>query len=321
MDTQKTLTRTQKRNIFFGVMITIPIIIFIIFYGVINANTILLAFKKYEVADSGFGYKTSFAGFANFKVVIEMLSYNDNWMMLKNSFVLWFFKLTIGLSVSIIFSYYVYKKSAGSRFFRVILFLPNIISNLIMVHLFRYFVDVGIPEIFNLRLGLIENPNTTLVTILFFNLWLGFAGQTLLITSAMSSISESIEEAAQVDGVNSVNELFYITLPMIMPTLTTFIVLSIAELFVDQMSLVTFYDQFGTPSHIRTVGYYLFQQVYQSEIIPNTPWEADPIRGKLSYSQLSAFGVMISLFVIPVSFGVRKILNHIDPNNQEAKNA
>jgi ABC-type sugar transport system permease subunit len=275
-----------------------------------------MAFKNYAPAeDSDFGYKVTFAGFENFKIVIEMLCYKDNWMMLRNSFVLWFFKLVIGLPVSIIFSYYVYKKAVGSRFFRVILFLPNIISNLIMVYLFRYFANNAIVSLFNLKLGLIDNPNTTFATILFFNLWLGFAGQTLLITSSMSSISQSIEEAAQVDGVNSVNELFYITLPMIMPTLTTFIVLSIAELFVDQMSLVTFYDKFGVPSHIRTVGYFLFQQVYESEIIPNTPWETDQIRGKLSYSQLSAFGVMISLFVIPVSFGVRRILNHIDPNN------
>ena len=160
-----------------------------------------------------------------------------------------------------------------------------------------------------------DNPNTTFATIVFFNLWLGFAGQTLLITSAMSSISDSIAEAAQVDGVNSVNELFYITLPMIMPTLTTFIVLSIAELFVDQMSLVTFYDKFGVPAHIKTVGYFLFQQVYESDLIPTTSWETNPVYGKLSYSQLSAFGVMISAFVIPVSFGVRKLLNHIDPNN------
>jgi putative aldouronate transport system permease protein len=316
MNTQKTLTRTQKRNIFFGSMVTVPILIFIIFYGVINANTIIMAFKNYAPAeDSDFGYKVTFAGFENFKIVIEMLCYKDNWMMLRNSFVLWFFKLVIGLPVSIIFSYYVYKKAVGSRFFRVILFLPNIISNLIMVYLFRYFANNAIVSLFNLKLGLIDNPNTTFATILFFNLWLGFAGQTLLITSAMSSINGSIEEATQVDGVNTISELFYITLPMILPTLTTFIVLSIAELFVDQMSLVTFYDQFSVLPHIKTVGYYLFQQAYVSEVIPNTSWVDNHTHGKLSYAQLSAFGVMISAFVIPVSFGVRKLLNHIDPNN------
>ena len=297
-------------------MITVPIIIFIIFYGVINVNTIILAFKKYEPLEgSDFGYKVSFAGFHNFKVVIQMLAYGQNWMMIRNSLVLWLFKLLIGLPVSIIFSYYVYKKAVGSRFFRVILFLPNIISNLIMVYLFRYLVNNALVSVFNLKFGLLDNPDTTFATILFFNLWLGFAGQTLLITSAMSSISQSIEEAAQVDGVNAVSELFYVTLPMIMPTLTTFVVLSIAELFVDQMSLVTFYDKFSVLPHIKTVGYFLFQQAYESELIPTTSWETNPLHGKLSYPQLSAFGVMISAIIIPISFGVRKILTHVDPNN------
>ena len=242
-----------------------------------------------------------------------MLFWGENWYMLKNSVVLWFFKLTIGLSVSIIFSYYVYKKMLGARFFRVILFLPNVISNLIMVYLFRYLVNKLIKAP-NSNFGILEDANTAFAPILFFNLWLGFAGQTLLITSAMSSINESIEEAAQVDGVNSISELFYITLPMIMPTLTTFIVLSIAELFVDQMSLLTFYDQFGVDGKLQTIGFYLYQEVYKSKLVPDTQWSPSTPNGRLSYSELSAFGVMISAIVIPVSFGVRKLLNLLDPN-------
>ena len=315
MKFQRTLTRNQKRNLFFGVMIVVPILLFMIFYGFINLNTILLAFKKYEPAQgSSIGYETSFAGLENFAVVMKMLAYGENWKMVTNSLILWVFKLFIGLSVSVIFSYYVYKRVAGSGFFRVVLFLPNIISNLIMVYLFRYFVNVGIKDIFNLKFGLLDNPNTTLGTIIFFNLWLGFASQTLMITSAMSSIDESVVESAQLDGVNAVGELIYITLPMIYHTLTTFIIIGLAEIFVDQMSLTTFYDKFGVLPGMRTVGYFLFQQAYESEVIPTTSWLSDHVNGKLSYSQLAAFGVMVSAVIIPTSFGVRKLLNAISPN-------
>ena len=314
MEATKTLTRTQKRNIFFGLMISIPILMFILFYVFINANTILMAFKHYEKIEGEYGYKVTFAGFKNFKTVLQMLFWGENWYMIKNSVVLWFFKLTIGLSVSIIFSYYIYKKMLGSRFFRVILFLPNVISNLIMVYLFKYLVNTLIKAPGS-KFGILEDANTAFAPILFFNLWLGFAGQTLLITSAMSSINESVEEAAQVDGVNSISELFYITLPMIMPTLTTFIVLSIAELFVDQMSLLTFYgDAFNVNGKLQTIGFYLYKEVYLSQMVPDTGWSPSNPDGKLSYSELSAFGVMISAIVIPVSFGVRKLLNRLDPN-------
>ena len=298
-------------------MIVIPIILFVLFYGVISVNAIVMAFKKYEPLTNGeVGYKTSFAGFENFSVVFKMLSYGENWKMITNSLILWGFKLLIGLPVSILFSYYVYKHVFGSRFFRVILFLPNIISNLIMVYLFRYFADNAIVSVFGLEFGLITNPETSFATIIFFNLWLGFAGQTLIFTSAMSAIDESISESAQIDGVTSIKELIYITVPMIYGTFVTFVLVGIAELFVDQMSLITFYDKFGVPPGMRTVGYYLFQQAYDSEIIPSTAWTSNPDNGKLSYSQLSAFGVMISFIIIPISFGVKKLLESFSPSEK-----
>ncbi len=314
MESKKILTRKTKRNLFFGLMVTVPIIMFIIFYGIVNFNTILLAFKKYEpLENGGIGYDVSFAGLANFKMVFTMLSYGRNSMMITNSLILWAFKLCVGLSVSIIFSYYVYKKAFGSKFFRIVLFLPNIVSNLIMVYLFRYFVDNALVTVFHLEVGLLSNPDTKFATILFFNLWLGFAGQTLMLTSSMSSIDESVVEASAIDGVNAISELFYVTIPMIYPTVTTFIIIGIAEIFVDQMSLLTFFDKFGVDESTRTVGYYLFQQAYETEYIPATHFLTNKQTGKLSYSELSAFGVMISCIIIPISFGARKLLNSVGP--------
>ena len=137
-----------------------------------------------------------------------------------------------------------------------------------------------------------------------------------MFTSAMSSIDESIVEAAQVDGITPVKELVYITIPMIFYTFTTFVILSIAEIFVDQMSLMTFYDKFSILPYLKTVGYYLFQQAYESEIIPTTHWLTNPDRGKLSYSELAAFGVMISAVIIPISFGTRKLLDAVGPTEK-----
>ena len=137
-----------------------------------------------------------------------------------------------------------------------------------------------------------------------------------MFTSAMSSIDESIVEAAQVDGITPVKELIYITIPMIFYTFTTFVILSIAEIFVDQMSLMTFYDKFSILPYLKTVGYYLFQQAYESEIIPTTHWLNNPDRGKLSYSELAAFGVMISAVIIPISFGTRKLLDAVGPTEK-----
>lgn len=310
--TRKVMSRDAKRNIFFGCMIAVPILLFVIFYCIVNIDSFSMAFKSYEM-DIDEGYTASFAGFENFKVIFKVLAYGENWRMITNSLILWLAKLCIGLPVSVIFSFYVYKKRFGSGFFRIILFLPNVISNLIMVYLFRFFADDAIKMLFGLELGLLQNSSTEFVTILFFNLWLGFAGQTLMITSAMSGINESVVESAQIDGVTPLRELWSITLPMIFSTFSSFIIIGLTDLFVDQMSLVTFYDKMPSLVKIRTVGYYLYEQTYKSNVVPDTPWLRDPVNGVLSYSELSAFGLMITCIVVPVSLGVRKLLDKFGP--------
>lgn len=322
---KKPMTRTQKRNLFFGLMIIVPVLIFTVFYVIVNFNTVILAFKKYEyVTDGVVGYRITFARFDNFKRILfsedSLLLYQtksgeyQNLLMIRNSLILWGCKLLIGLPLSFVFSYYVYKKRWASGFFRIILFLPNVISNIIMVTMFRFFMDYAIPEIFGLQTGFFlagKEPAIALPTIIFFNLWLSFAEQTLLFTSAMSGINESVVESAQLDGVTSVQEMWYITLPMIYSTFTTFVIVGIAMIFTDQMSLLTIYDQFQTPPELRTVGFYLFWQSYESTYV--STWNPVDNSGKLSYSELSAFGLLISAVVVPVSIGIKKLLEKLGP--------
>lgn len=311
---KKPMTRTQKRNLFFGLMVAVPVLLFIIFYVVVNFNSITLAFKKYEELSDTVGYKVTFAGLDNFKIIFQMLADGDNWRMLTNSLLLWVCRMFIGIPFAILFSYYVYKKRTASGFFRVILFLPNVVSNIIMVSMFSFLVDKILPTIFGWELGLITNDNTAFYTIMFYHIWLGFASHTLLFTSAMSGINESVVESAQLDGASSMQELWYITLPMIFPTITTFIIVGLAEMFTDQMSLVVFYENFSTPIKFRTIGYYLFWQSYESPGLAGKGWVPGNFYAKLTYPQLSAFGLMISAFVIPVSMGVKKLLEKLGPS-------
>lgn len=315
---KKSLTRTQRRTLFFAGMVAVPILLFIVFYCIVNIDSIFLAFKTYTLDTEKVEYVEKFVWFDNFKFVLEMLSYGDNSKMVTNSLLLWVLKLFIGLPVSIIFSYYIYKKYIGSGFFRVILFLPNVISNLVMVYLFRLFANNGIVELFGLEtgMGLLDNPKTELWTIFFFNLWLGFAGQTLMFTSSMAGINESIVESVQLDGANALGEMWYITIPMIYPTFTTFVILGIAEIFTDQMSMMSFRDGLElAESRLQTVGYYMYWQSLNSDLTASKGvWSAANLKGYLSYTQLSAFGVLISVIVIPVSLAVRKLLDKVGPS-------
>ena len=95
------------------------------FYILVNLNSVLLAFKKYQYDDGGL---YEFVGWENFSNVFKNLTQLDYILInLKNSLLLYLFGLLVGVPVALLFSYYIYKKSIGSKIFKVILFLPSII--------------------------------------------------------------------------------------------------------------------------------------------------------------------------------------------------
>jgi ABC-type sugar transport system permease subunit len=67
-------------------------------------------------------------------------------------------------------------------------------------------------------------------------------------------------EAAQLDGVGNMGELFFIVLPDIMGTISTFMVATIAGAFTNQANLYTFYGEWiaTNMSDANTLGYYMF---------------------------------------------------------------
>ena len=107
---RKPMSRTAKRNLFFVAMTIYPLLVFVLFYIVVNFNTIILSFTEYNTIPGQIGYTRAFSGIKNFRVVFDMLKYENNYVMIINSFKLFFYKLIIGLPISFIFAYYIYKK-------------------------------------------------------------------------------------------------------------------------------------------------------------------------------------------------------------------
>ena len=222
-------------------MMALPWLQFFIFYICVNFNSILLAFKSYSISEG-----EQFAGLANFaQVFSDMFHSSEIIEAFKNSLLLWVFSFLVGMTLALFFSYYIYKKYLGSGLFRIVLFLPSIISSIVLVIMFRYFVTNALPAIME-PLGvvvpdLLDMPAQSKPTIIFYCLWTGFGTSTMMYVGAMNNISDSIVEYAQLDGFSPLQEFFYITLPMIFPTIITFVTVGIAGILTNQMGLYNFY--------------------------------------------------------------------------------
>ena len=305
---KKVLNEKSKKLIFY-ILTAAPLLLQVaVFYLYVNVSNVFIAFTEYELID-GVGFVSKNVWFKNFETVLGILFSSKNSGMFGVSFVMYLFVSLIATPTSIIFSFYVYKKYPLSEFYRVILFFPQIISTVIVSSLYSYMVGEIYMHLFGADRSLLSvaNPPATIVlTVVIYNLWMGFGANILLASGAMSGINESIVESCHLDGCNTVQEFIYITLPSIFPTITTFIVIDLAAIFSNQMNLYTFYAQ-GAPEGVRSIGYFLYiNTVHSPGFVENGLY--------MTFPQISAFGVMITLVVLPITLTVRRLLEKYGPS-------
>ncbi len=299
--------RNRSRKLWYTAVIFLPVLQFCIFYIYAHANSFILAFQAYKLNPSGRGYIIDFAGFDNFKTAFQIIG--ENIFMLKNSFVFFLLASIAGLTLAIIFSFYVYKKYWLSGTFRVVLFLPAVVSHTVIAMLFYYLCMDVYPYIVELTtgqssVGLFNIPTLRFPAVVLFNLWIGFGANVILFSGSMSGINPSVVESAQIDGANIIQEFWYVTLPSVYPTLVTFLIVQVSNIFMNQMELYTLFG--NEAGDLSTFGYFFYLQTTKSDILSS--------QGYYSYSELSATGLIFTAILFPITYFGRKLLEKFGPS-------
>ena len=288
----------RSELLFYCALIALPILQVVIFYFYVNFNSVLMAFKSYDVMSDTF-YWDFGANFSRFWDELTKTSILVD--AFKNSFIVWLFTSVLGTFLSILFAYYIFKKWPFGKGFKFLLFLPSVLPSILLVIVFKFFVNEAIPGYISHFTGKIIDPlligkDSLMPTVLFYNLWVCFGTQLLIYTGAMDQIAPEILEAGKVDGVSSLREFFSIVLPIILPTVSTFVIANIATLFTNQANLYAFFgDNVGYSNY--TIGYYLFVLVNR---VGN---------GKTMYTYASVLGLICTLIAFPLTMLVRWLLN------------
>jgi ABC-type sugar transport system permease subunit len=138
-----------------------------------------------------------------------------------------FGKLAVEIPLALLLAVLLNRGQKGTGFFRITLFLPTVISaaiaGLIFSLMFASFNGTvnGLLQDF----GLIERPiswfsrkGTGLFVIGFASVWNNFGINMIFFLMALQSVPKELYECASIDGVNTMQKFFKITLPMIGPT-------------------------------------------------------------------------------------------------------
>lgn len=288
-----------KDVIFYSVFLAVPLAFAILQHVIINGNAVLQAFQKYE------GKNIVFAGFENFETLINDFQTKLTFQqMMRNAVVVYVLSTIIHSIVPVIFTYYIYKKLFGSNLFKIILFIPTILSSIITVSIYKIMANEVVPKVYfmltNIKIKpLFGNIDTAFQTVLFYSLWMGLGGGLLTQLAAMNTVDPSVTESAQLEGIGFFGELWHIVLPACYEVLTLGLITGIAGIFTNTLNLFAFKGT-GAPSEISTIGYHI-------QILTLSADFAD-------YPYLSAWGVLITLIVTPVTLLLRYVINRYGPS-------
>lgn len=302
-NTVKKRTRAAKGDmLFYVLMMAWPILQFCVFYIAVKFNSILYSFQRYDKLSRTFTWTLDYV-----KSALKMMTTSPALVETMKMTLLFFLLFTgINTPLGLLFSYYISKKQFAFGFFRVFLFLPSIICSVIMVLIYGNFVDVALPEIVRVLTGktvggLMSTKSTRFFAVMFYNLLVGFGVNVLMYSNAMSAISEEVVEAAHLDGATGLKEFWFITLPSIYPTLVTFLITALAGMFLNQYNLYSF---FGSGEHfgLQTYGLYFYVQTLAAD------------GSRAEYSQISAIGLWLTFIALPLTYGVKFLLEKLGPS-------
>ena len=218
-----------------GYIFLIPfIVVYVIFQLIPLFSTIYNSFfENYMSGLTQVG--PNFVGLQNY---IKLFEGGDIWIYAKNTMILWIMCFVPQIFLSLLLGAWfsdVRLKLKGSRFFKTVIYLPNLImASAFSMLFFTLFAESGPINSLLIQMGFITEPykflsnvGSTRGLIAFMNCLMWFGNTTILLMAGMMGIDTSLFEAAEVDGATSTQVFFRITLPLLRPILVYVLITSL----------------------------------------------------------------------------------------------
>ena len=282
--------RKRERNLFILVCLLPALILFFTFLIYPTIEVFRMSMFKW----GGFSNNQQFVGFDNFKILWA----DENFFRTVQNTILLIVVVTLFTVVlAVLFAAILStEKIRGNNFFRIIFYIPNILSIVVIAGIFSAIYDpkagllnAVLPEAWNkLWLG---DQSIVIYSLAFALIWQAIGYYMVMYMAGMANIPASLYEAADLDGAGKIGKFFNVTLPLIWnsirTTLTFFIISTINLSFL----LVQILTDGGPDGSTEVFLSYMFKQAYTNS----------------SYGYGMAIGVVIFIF----SFGLSGIVSHI----------
>ena len=216
------------------ILMSIPAVAFYLIFSYIPMTGIVIAFKNFQ---PGLGlYTGEWVGMKWFNRFFSSVYFER---LLRNTFLLSFYSLLFGFPVPILFALCIseVRNIRVKRAIQTISYLPYFFSTVIVVGMVRNFLSLNdgiVNDIIEMlggeRINFFMRADWFRTIYVCTSIWQHFGFSSIIYIAAIIGISPELYESASLDGINKFQEVWYITLPMIKPTVLILFLLEIGNL-------------------------------------------------------------------------------------------
>ncbi len=286
-------------------VLMLPGLIYLFINNYMPLPGLVVAFKQYNARKGIYG--SPWAGFKNFEYLFQT---NDAWLITKNTILYNVAFIAINTILAITVAILLSEMWGKTKnFYQSAILLPHLISSVIIGYLvFAFFsVENGFVNNFILaKLGKepiswYSEPKYWPFIIVFVSAWKAIGYNCIIYLSTLLGFDRSFYESAMIDGATKWEQIKYITLPLLKPTVIMLTLMAVGRIF---------YSDFG-----------LFYQVpmNQGALYPTTQTiDTYVYRGLLQLGNISmsaAAGVYQSVVGFILILGANLLVRHIDSDS------
>ncbi len=282
----------KGKSLFILTCLSPAIILFTIFLIIPTFNVFKMSMYKW----GGYSPTKEFVGLNNFKILMEDMNFFRSF---QNTILLIIVVTIITMGLALIFAAIITReKLVGQDFFRIVFYIPNILSVVVIAAIFSAIYDptngllnstLGILKLENLQRMWLGDQGIVIFSLAGAMVWQAIGYYMVMYMASMASIPEELYESTALEGAGNIQQFFAVTLPLIWEnvrtTLTFFIIstINLSFLFVQAMT------SGGPDGSTEVFLSYMYKQAYTNS----------------SYGYGMAIGVVIFLF----SFALSGIVN------------
>ena len=198
----------------------------LIFFTIGIIIPLFLSFRYSLTSWDGMSASKPFVGFSNYIALLHDQEFKDAWWF-TIKFTIW--NTVIQNVLALAFAVALDSGLRGQKIMRTVLFLPCLISSIVVGFVWLKMFSNVLPEInkwlgTNINFLYFGSSKTVLKGLIIANNWQWVGYWMLIYLAGLQSIPSELHEAAKVDGAGSVRRFFNVTIPMLGPSITICVV-------------------------------------------------------------------------------------------------